>query len=232
MALFDLKGKSTAILGGITAVVYLVAIGLTPADAPDSASSGIEIVHHATAHRTQLLASYLLLAVGVAAVVIFAAALYRVITQAEGEGEWLAMASLTSVVSGAGIFGAGTALFMVVAYRPAVDPAVVRAFWDGGWLAYNIAGFGFSAWIAFVAAATLRHRVLPRWTAWVGIPVALIGLVGPFAVKAGSGGFSPQGWYAMVVALTFGAWLVVISFGSWRSARGTRPRAPIASNSV
>ena len=60
------------------------------------------------------------------------------------------MASLASVVAGAGIFGAGTALFMVVAYRPATDPAVVRAFWDAGWLAYNTAGFAFVAWIVIV----------------------------------------------------------------------------------
>ena len=124
---------------------------------------------------------------------VFAAGLYRIIRRAEGEDGWLAMASLASVVAGAGIFGAGTALFMVVAYRPATDPAVARAFWDAGWLAYNTAGFAFVAWIAIVAVATFRHRVLPRWTAWIGIPVALISLVGPFAVKAGTGRVLPAG---------------------------------------
>ena len=99
------------------------------------------------------------------------------------------------------------------------DPDVARAFWDGGWLAYNTAGFGFSAWIAIVAVATLRHRVLPFWTAWIGIPVALIGFVGPFAVKAGTGAFSPQGWFALVVGFTFGAWLLAVSIAAWRSTR-------------
>ena len=101
---------------------------------------------------------------------VFAAGLYRIIRRAEGRTDWLAMASLASVVAGAGIFGAGTALFMAVAYRPATDPAVARAFWDAGWLAYNTAGFGFSAWIAIVAVATFRHRMLPVWTAWIGVP--------------------------------------------------------------
>ena len=131
------------------------------------------------------------------------------------------MASLASAVAGAGIFGAGIALFMAVAYRPATDPAVVRALWDAGWLAINTAGFGFSVWIAIVAIATFRNRVLPVWTAWIGVPVALIGLVGPFAVKAGTGPFSPQGWFAVVVGLTFGAWVLAISFAAWRL--GTRP---------
>ena len=122
---------------------------------------------------------------------VFAAGMYCIIRRKERNDGWLAMASLASVVASAGIFGVGTVLFMVVAYRPGTDPAVVRAFWDAGWLAYNTAGLGFSAWIAIVVAATLTHRVLPLWTAWIGVPVALIGFVGPFAVKAGTGPFSP-----------------------------------------
>ena len=110
---------------------------------------------------------------------------------------------------------------MAVAYRPATDPAVVRALWDAGWLAINTAGFGFSAWIAILAMATFRNRVLPVWTAWIGVPVALIGFVGPFAVKAGTGPFSPQGWFAVVVGLTFGAWVLAISLAAWRFR--TRP---------
>ena len=137
---------------------------------PDAA---IRSAHLAAAHSTQLLASYLMLALGS----VLAAGLYRVIRRAEGKDGWLAIASL-SAVGGAGIFGAGTALFMVVAYRPATHPAVARAFWDACWLAYNTAGFGFVAWIALVAAATLKHRVLPQWTAWVAAPIALISFAG------------------------------------------------------
>ena len=219
MASFGVKDKAAALFGGIAVLMYLAAIALTPAHAPDSGSPGGEIVRWATAHRDQLLASYLLLALGLAVLMVFAAGLYRVIRRAEGEDDWLAMASLASAAAGAGIFGAGTALFMAVAFRPATDPAVARALWDAGWLAINTAGFGFSAWIAIVAVATLRHRVLPLWTAWMAVPVALIGLVGPFAVKAGTGPFSPQGWFALVVALTFGAWLLAISLVIWRSTR-------------
>ena len=219
MASFGVKDKAVALLGGIAVVMYLTAIALTPAQAPDSGSAGGEIVQWATDHRGQLLASYMLFALGLAVLVVFAAGLYRVVRRAEGEDGWLAMASLASAVAGAGIFGAGTALFMAVVYRPDTDPAVARALWDAGWLAYNTAGFGFSAWIAIVAVATLRYRLLPVWTAWIGIPVALIGLVGPFAVKAGTGPFSPQGWFALVVGFTFGAWLLAVSLATWRSAR-------------
>ena len=211
------KGEAVAIIGGISVVAYLGAIALTPPHAPNSESPGARIVHYATIHRGQLLASDLLFALGLAVLMVFAAGLHRIIRRAESSDGWLAVASVASAVAGAGIFGAGTALFMVVAYRPATDPAVARAFWDAGWLAYNTAGFAFVAWIAVVAVATLRHRALPLWTAWIGVPVALINLVGPFAVKAGNGAFSPQGWFAQVVGLSFGVWLVAVSLAAWRA---------------
>ena len=125
---FDGRGEAVAIIGGIPAVAYLGAIALTPPHAPNSGSPGVRIVHYATIHRGQLLASDLLFAVGVAVLMVFVAGLYRIIRRAESDDAWLALASLTSAVAGAGMFGAGTALFMVVAYRPAIDPAVARAF--------------------------------------------------------------------------------------------------------
>ena len=211
------RNRAVAAFGAVAVLLYVVAIALTPAQAPNSGSTGAEILRWAEDHRSQLLASYLLFATGLAVIMVFAAGLHRIIRSAENDDGWLATASLASAVAGAGIFGAGTALFMVVAYRPATDPDVARALWDAGWLAYNTAGFGFSAWIAITAVATLRHHALPVWTAWIGIPVALIGFVGPFAVKAGTGAFSPQGWFALVVGFTFAAWLISMSLAAWRS---------------
>ena len=107
--------------------------------------------------------------------------------------------------------------------QPAADRipnlTVVRAFWDGGWLAYNSSGFAFGGWIAMVAVAAARYRVLPRWIARIGVPLALISLVGPLAVTAGSGPFSPQGWFAMVVGLSFAVWILALSLAAWRSIR-------------
>ena len=71
------------------------------------------------------------------------------------------------------------------------------------------------------------HRVLPLWTVWIGVPLALISLVGPLAVKAGTGAFSPQGWFALVVGLSFAVWVLAVSVAAWRS---TPQRGPVASD--
>ena len=58
------KDRTVAVFGGITVALYLAAFALTPTHAPNSGSAGIQIVHWAAAHSTQLLASYLMLALG------------------------------------------------------------------------------------------------------------------------------------------------------------------------
>ena len=213
--------RVVAASGAIAALLFLAAFGLSPGSTLDSGSSGVQIARYATVHRSQILAGDLLIALGLPVLMIFAAGLYRIVRRAEGEDGWLAMAALASAVAGAGIFGASTAVFMAVAYRPAADPAVVRALWDVGWMAYNSAGFAFSAWIVLVTVSTLTCRVLPSWTVWVGVPVAAINVVGPLAVKAGTGAFSPQGSFALIVGLTFAVWVLAISFAAWRSGRAT-----------
>ena len=211
--------RAVAASGAISALLFLAAFALSPGATLDSGSPGVRIARYATVHRTQLLAGDLLIALGLPVLMIFAAGLYRIMRRAEGEDGWLAMAGLATAVAGAGIFGAGTALFMAVAYRPATDPAVVRALWDAAWMAYNSAGFAFSAWIVLVTVSTFIYRALPSWTAWVGVPIALINIVGPLAVRAGTGPFSPQGSFAVIVGLTFAAWVIAISLAAWRSDR-------------
>lgn len=210
-------GKPVAVLGGLAAVLFVVAFALTPTHAPNSGSTGAVIAHYATSNRGQLLAGLLLLALSLALTTVFAACLYRMIRRAEGKDGWLAVASLASILGGAGMFGGGIALLMTATFRPTADPAVLRALWDAGWIAFNLSGFAFGGWIAIVAAATLSTRVLPAWTAWIGIPIALINLIGPLAVKMGTGAFSPEGSFALIVGVTFPVWLLAISLGAWRS---------------
>ncbi len=210
-------GQPVAVFGGLAAVLFVVAFALTPTHAPNSGSTGALIAHYATANRGQLLTGLLVLALSLALTTVFAACLYRMIRRAESEDGWLAVASLASILAGAGMFGGGIALLMTAAFRPTADPAVLRALWDAGWIAFNSSGFAFGAWIAIVAAAALSTRVLPAWTAWIGIPVALINLIGPLAVKMGTGAFSPEGSFALVVGVTFPVWLIAISLGAWRS---------------
>ncbi|HME02838.1 MAG TPA: hypothetical protein VKG38_07365 [Solirubrobacteraceae bacterium] len=213
------SARAVTVFGVSALVVYVAALAVTPTNAPNSKSTGVRIAHYAAAHRHHLLAGDLLAALGLALLVLFAAALYRMIRRAEGEDGWLAVGSLASILAGAGIFGVGTVLLTTAAYRPAADPHVLRALWDAGWIAYNSAGFAFAAWIALVAAATLALRVLPAWTAWLGLLAALVNFAGAFALAKGTGAFSPQGSFAFVVGVVTFVWVIAVSLAAWQSGR-------------
>ena len=73
--------KAVAVCGVISMVGYLVGFALISADAPDSGSPGVQIADYASDHRSELLAAYLLLALGLAVLMVFAAGVYRMIRQ-------------------------------------------------------------------------------------------------------------------------------------------------------
>jgi cobalamin synthase len=50
---FDLKDRAVGIIGGITVVTYLAATALTPAHAPNSESTGVQILRYATVNRSR-----------------------------------------------------------------------------------------------------------------------------------------------------------------------------------
>jgi len=221
-SLLDDAAAGAALLGALAVVLYVIGFALTPSHAPDSGTPGIRIAHYIAVHRGTLLVSDLLLAAALAATVLFAAAIYRLTRATEARQGWLSLGGLASFAAGAGTFGVGTALFMTATYRPLTDPNILRALWDAGWIAFNSTGFLFGAWIASVAIATLRTGVLPAWTGWVGLPIALLNLIGPFALKAGTGFFSPQGTLTVLVGITFPIWVIAVAVGAWR-VRGAAP---------
>ena len=79
MASTDGRRLATAISGVVTGAMYLTAFALLPTDAPDSAAPGGELVAFASGHRARLLGAYLILAAGLAVLMIFVAGLYRII---------------------------------------------------------------------------------------------------------------------------------------------------------
>ena len=200
--------RTVMAFGLLTVAMYLTAIALLPMHAPDSSATGAEVTVYAASHRSQLLASYLILALGLAVLL----ALRRRAASHHPTRRTRGRLARDGIGGERGRRGRDLRRRYCVVHGRRL-PAGRRsgsgsAFWDAGWLAYNIAGFGFVAWIAVITVATFRYGALPRWSAWIAIPIGVINFIGPFAVQAGAGAFSPQGWFAMVVALTFAVWLL------------------------
>ena len=218
------KGSNRAVMvfGLLTVAMYLTAIALLPMDAPDSASSGEEIVAYASAHRSQLLASYLIFAMGLAVLLVFAAGLYRIIRRAEPEDGWLAMARSRARSAAQGSSApASRCSWSLPTGRPLIRPWFARSGMPAG-SAYNIAGFGFVAWIAIITIATLRHGALPEV---VGLGRHSGGRRSTSSArspsKQGTARSRRKAGTPWSSALTFAVWLLVIAIAAGRPTRST-----------
>ena len=152
---------------------------------------------------------------------------YRIIRRAEGKDGWLAMASLASVAPAPGSSVPAPRLFMVVAYRPAtIRPSRGRSGTPAGWPTTPP---------GLRLARGSRSSPPPRSAAPSAAAMDRLDR-GPGSAdqprrsarrQAGTGAFSPQGWFALVVGLMFALWLLALSVAAWRS-----PRAPTTAGSL
>jgi hypothetical protein len=213
------SARLVVVSGVAFAVIFFVALALTPAHAPNSASSGAAIAHYAQAHRTRLLLSEFLGALSALPTFVFIAALYRLLRRAESDGDIFALTSLLGGVVGIGLFVISLSLLAAVAYRPDQDPAILRALTDASWITVDFGAIAFAAFVGAITLGVLRTRVLPSWSGWVGVPVALVTLIGAPDLSAGSGPFSPQGTVPLAVIFVFAVWAVAICVAAWRAGR-------------
>ena len=177
-----------AVSGVVFSVVLLiVGLALTPAHAPNSISAGATIAQYVGAHRGELLLSYFLTALSVLPFFVFIAALYRLMRRAEGDDGWVALTALMGGIVGAALFFVSSSLWATVAYRPGQDPAILRALTDASWITVAFSEVAFATFIGATSFAVLRTRVLPAWSGWVGVPVAVVTLIGAAALVRGAG---------------------------------------------
>jgi hypothetical protein len=93
--------------------------------------------------------------------------------------------------------GAGlvTIALSVTASRPAValawhhtaasaDPGLLRAVWNLNSLALVPIGASAAAFTLAIAVVVLRTRVLPVWTAWIGVLSTVLGVISIFELVA------------------------------------------------
>jgi hypothetical protein len=171
-----------AALSGIVFVVLMLTGAYFVTDVPEADASAREIAGYlddSGNHTRNIVGAYIWV-VGGLAFLGFLAGLRAVLRRAEGDP-----GTLSSLVFGAGVvftavWSASAAALAAVAYAvefadaPVSDPDLVRVLPQLGSLLLLLGG-GFAG-ILLVAATSIlvfRTGVLPRWLAWLGIPVAV-----------------------------------------------------------
>ncbi len=201
-------GRRAAAFHGIAFAVLSAAI--FPAVAPDLhptlGSNAESVLAFHAAHRLPfLIANYL----GVVAMlpglvkVAYLAARFR---QAEEKGGWLWILVLASGIFALAIGTADLMTFQTIPFlaKPGLEVGakVLSDLASSGFALFLVAEAGFTFAIVW---ATIATRALPRWVAWVGIPVGGVALIGSLGsvwtpgVLAGGGVISCIGLGAFLV---------------------------------
>ncbi|MGH2604167.1 MAG: hypothetical protein ACRDJ9_32870, partial [Dehalococcoidia bacterium] len=143
----------------------------------------------------------------------------REIREIEGRGPLLAPIQFGGAVVLVTFFQIIGLLWLLASFRPAIDPEIIRAATDYGWLVWTILIPTYMMqFICMAIAAFIDYRRRPLWPRWAGYAnlwVATLGAGGICAVFFKTGPFSWNGivgwWMPTVVfaiGMTMNMWLM------------------------
>ena len=180
----DSQANRVGAIAGVATTMLVIAAFATSNPPPSVEAGGAPVVKFYTSHSAAQHASDLLWILGFGVFVFFVGWL-RDLLREEPRAEWLA----TTALAGGAIAATGAAVYfgldftlasMPASTTPAAAQAVnllaLQLFLP---VAIGVLIFGIAAGVAI-----LRSRVLPAWTGWTALLVALTGPAGPFSLVA------------------------------------------------
>ena len=200
------------VLGGVYAVLFLIANFLL--GQPGTGTAGAGVVKYYHDHRTSELIGVFAVAFAVVALTFFLASLRRTLS-ATDEGRFLA----NVVTAGGAVYAVG--LMMMAAITVALTDTANNNM-PGAAQTFNV--LGNDMWLPVVVGlallglgtgvSALRSATLPKWLGWVSVVFGVLALSGP------------AGGIAFLVAP---AWALVIGIVIMRSRRAVAaPAEPVA----
>jgi uncharacterized membrane protein YhaH (DUF805 family) len=192
-----------AALGGIVYVVlFIVGLIVSENGQPDSDAAPAKVIafYSKGSNRDQIGIGWLIMLVGFLGLILFIGVLAQVVRRLSDSDAWSRIAVIGGALyAGAGVIGASLSMAIKTmsddTYRDQVDPELIHAASDGGYVIHSGGGVGAGAMMIAASAAALGARSLPAWVCWLGV---LAGVVAVFSIF-----FFP--WIVIAV------WLVVVS---------------------
>ncbi len=196
--------------GILFVVSTLVAYGLA-GNIPGSDASTSEITSYIESHHGRMLTAAVLIGFGTLFFVWFLASLAAILRKA-GEPR------LASVAYGAGLVVAGIFMWFAVIFGAlafsiagAGDDGITKAIYDLQWPLGVLITIPVASLALATSVAGMRAKVLPDWLAWVGTAAAIAFAIGSTTWSEGSGFWSPDGGYSMIIFFVFLGWTAVVS---------------------
>jgi hypothetical protein len=210
----------SAAIAGVAFVVLNVAATFAPGTPPASDASAGEVASYFRDHSGAIKAQLLLGGLGIAALMWWFGALWRVLSRAEGERPQLAIVAAIALASGLTLALISGAMTATAAIR-VDDVETTHLLWSLSLVGFATAGFGIGTFLVTTCLLAYRADIAPRWTSYLGWAAGLAFLVGTLGTVSDSNVINSIG---LVAFLAWCAWILSVSVGLWRGT--TAPSAP------
>jgi hypothetical protein len=207
-------GARSAAIAGVAFVVLNVAGTFAPGAAPASDASTAKVAAYFRDHSSAIKAQLLLGGLGIAALMWWFGALWRIMSRAEGEQPRLAIVaaiSLGSALTLALVNGVANA----TAVQRSASPETTHLLYTLSFVVIAAAGFGLGAFLLAVNLVTYRSKVSPRWVSFAGFAAALAFLVSGLGTVSDANAVNAVG---LVAFLLWCVWILAVSATMWRAA--------------
>ena len=198
-------------LAGVATVVLSLIAFIVEGDPPSGDDPIDEVVSFYTDNDTDQLWAGALFLWAMAAFVLFAGGLWRLLRDAETERR----GASALVLVGAAVFAVGSALFAGITFTLGdfaddLDPAAVQALNALNQDLFAPLALGVFTFLVGAGASMIGTGALPRWLGWV-------------AVVLGVAALTPVGLGAF---LALGVWILIVSALIFQRGAASAPRAP------
>jgi hypothetical protein len=165
-------GIRLAAAAGIAFVVLSVGSTVSAGSPPAADSSAAKIASYFHAHSGGIRAQLLLGGLGIAALLWWFSAVWRLLSRAEREQPRLAIVAALALGLGVALAMLNGVAVATAALRPG-DPETTRVLYTLSIVAIAAAGFGLGTSLLATSAVTYRARTVPAWISGLGFVAAL-----------------------------------------------------------
>ena len=213
-----------AALGGAVFFALFMTFASLTSGTPSATDSARDTFNYVSAHDGRLQLAAVLYGLAMPAALVFLSGLFRALREAEGGRAGLALAALGGGVLAAAGAVTGALIMGVTATRIAdIGPAGARVWWTMFLASLAATLLGLLLLIGATAVVSLESRLFPRWFALASVALALVSIVGAFAIGYATTGLQVTAGIAVILD---SIWIFVVSFFLWREPELSLPREP------
>ena len=212
--------RLTALGGAVFFALFLAFASLT-SGTPSATDSARETFTYLSAHDGRLQLAAVLYGLAMPAALLFLSGLFRALRKAEGGRAGLAVAALAGGVLAAASAVTGALILGTTATRIAdIGPASARLWWTMFEMSFGATLLGLLLLIGATAFVSLESGLFARWFAVTSVALALLSIVGAFAI-----GYATMGilMTAGIAAILDSVWIFLVSFFLWRDPKVALP---------